>query len=425
INSGNPCFCGWQTKHVPTEAHDLVPCPIVGSVKIDQLYLWNKTDQVRDVCANKAEVSDQDSYGIWGKEWPRHDAGSSGTLGVWSECPKEPQELYTFREPMWIAIFAVVFGFVALLGLWFIFKKLMQLKLRSAGGLVAKQMPKTDAASVRSGGSSAYNAPAAKSGQIVAAVSGSSTSDEKGEGFNRGTSDDSNDLNSDDIRISGYRNNIFGTLMTWYLLVLSALWLCFLFVLSADYYGSLPNTPKDKTSILSYYDSTLGTQAFIGMWCFFVFLVVTVTAVRFRLRNFFRIKTLPQNGQFVCVEQKIHKAVMLAGHNNFLVKHVQMAADRIKHMLGWDWNVTTCPVHLTGSNRKYFTYQCTRFVFSSDDEQFAPFSFDLGSQNNSLVAKAGGLTTEEATLRAELIGPNFIEVQIPSWFGAFVREVSS
>ncbi|KAJ2298884.1 hypothetical protein IWW55_004344, partial [Coemansia sp. RSA 2706] len=286
-------------------------------------------------------------------------------------------------------------------------------------------MPKTDAASVRSGGSSAYNAPAAKSGQIVAAVSGSSTSDEKGEGFNRGTSDDSNDLNSDDIRISGYRNNIFGTLMTWYLLVLSALWLCFLFVLSADYYGSLPNTPKDKTSILSYYDSTLGTQAFIGMWCFFVFLVVTVTAVRFRLRNFFRIKTLPQNGQFVCVEQKIHKAVMLAGHNNFLVKHVQMAADRIKHMLGWDWNVTTCPVHLTGSNRKYFTYQCTRFVFSSDDEQFAPFSFDLGSQNNSLVAKAGGLTTEEATLRAELIGPNFIEVQIPSWFGAFVREVSS
>ncbi|KAJ2355843.1 hypothetical protein GGF43_002444, partial [Coemansia sp. RSA 2618] len=419
INDANPCFCGWKSKHVPSEARDLVPCPVVGSVVINQLYHWNKTDQVRDACATKAKMSNYDSYGKWGKDdWPRHDAGSSGTLGVWSECPKEPQEMYTFREPMWIAVFTVIFGFVGLLGIWYMFKQAMQRWWDFGDKSAAMQQPRADSASAKSVGSTGYNA-VAKGGSVGGA------SDEKADGFNRGTADDSNDLNSDDIRLSGYRNNIFGTLMTWYLLLLSLVWCCYLFVLSADYYGSLPHTADGETSILSYNDSVLNTQTYIFMWSFYVFLIVAIVTCRPRLRNFFRIKTLPQYGQFVCIESKMTKAIMLSGQSGGLIKYVQIVVEKIKHFVGWDWNVTTSPLCQTASGRKYFVFQCTRFVYDSDDGQFAPFSFDLGNRNSDLVGKADGLTNDEAAIRTELIGPNFIEVLIPNWFFALVREVSS
>ncbi|KAJ2454264.1 hypothetical protein EV183_001630 [Coemansia sp. RSA 2336] len=417
INSANPCFCGWKPKHVPSQAETLVPCPVVGSITIDKLYLWNKTDQVRDVCASDAGVSNHDDYGIWGKTWPRHSSDSSGALGVWTECPDEPQEMYTFREPMWIAVFSVLFGFVGLLGMWYAFKQLMQfLWKKRAGGASGKHLA-ADATSENSSGS-------IKEKSAAVGLDSSGISEKSGNSAKAASSSD-NDFDSDDIRLSGYRNHIFGTLMTWYLLLLSMAWLSYLFILSADYYGSMPNTPSGKDSSLAYNDSVLLTQTFIFMWCLFVFMIVTITVFRFRLRNFFRIKTPPGMGDFVCVEHRIKKSLVLAEQSGFLVKNVQRLTDALKHALRWDWDVTTCPLLQTASKRKYFTYQCTRFVYDEDSKQFAPYSFDLGNQNDELVAKSDGLTTEEAGTRFELIGPNSIEVYVPNWFWATVREMSS
>ncbi|KAI9474455.1 hypothetical protein LPJ78_002113 [Coemansia sp. RSA 989] len=418
INSANPCFCGWKPKHVPSQAETLVPCPVVGSITIDKLYLWNKTDQVRDVCANDAGVSNHDDYGIWGKTWPRHSSDSSGVLGVWTECPDEPQEMYTFREPMWIAVFSVLFGFVGLLGLWYAFKQLMQFLWKKRAGSASGKHLAADAISENSSSS-------IKEKSAAAAAQDSSGISEKSGNSSKAASSTENDFDSNDIRLSGYRNNIFGTLMTWYLLLLSMAWLSYLFILSADYYGSMPNTPSGKDSSLAYNDSVLLTQTFIFMWCLFVFMIVTITVFRFRLRNFFRIKTPPGMGDFVCVEHKIKKSLVLAEQSGFLVKNVQRLTDALKHALRWDWEVTTCPLLQTASKRKYFTYQCTRFVYDEDSKQFAPYSFDLGNQNDELVAKSGGLTTEEAGTRFELIGPNSIEVYVPNWFWATVREMSS
>ncbi|KAJ2617020.1 hypothetical protein H4S08_000504 [Coemansia sp. RSA 1365] len=445
INKANPCYCGWKTKHIPSAALQLVPCPVLANVTIDKLYHWKETEEIRDACASEARISNQDDYGTWGKTWPRKGTDGSGVRGVWSECPKEPQEMYTFREPMWISVFTIIFGYIAFLGIWFIFKKARELFISrrpriplSASSENQALDDKEAGAIYRSSEESAARNISDKHVPIAVtdkrdrggiSVNEMAASDGKADselvGFSRSTGDDSNDLNGDDIRLSGYLNNIFGTAMTWLLLLLAMVWLCFLLVITADYYGAAPNTPKNGSCIYSYNDCTLNSQTFIVMWCLFVFMIVTVNVTRHRLRNFFRIKTLPEHGDYVCVEHKLTSQYLLGGQKDFLLERVQSVGSILKHLIGWDWQVTTCPVHTTATGRKYFSYQCTRFVFDESDGQFAPFSFDLGSKNSDFTSKADGLTKKESEARAELIGPNFIEVYVPNWFLAFVREVTS
>ncbi|KAJ2801361.1 hypothetical protein H4R21_002818, partial [Coemansia helicoidea] len=402
INSDNPCFCGWKPKHVPSAALALVPCPLLDNVTVGEMYQWQKTEQVRDACSAEAGIGSQRDFGTWDEVWPRRGTSGSGVHGVWADCPKEPQEMYTFREPMWIAVFTVVFGYVALLGAWYAFKTACEMIARRQWGLQSKA-----------------GTPA--TGSEKGAAAGTLGADEKGAVAAGGA----NDLAGDDIRLTGFRNNVFGTAMAWLLLLLGMAWLCFIFVLSADYYGKAPGTPAGQAAIYAYYDSTLEAQTFIVMWCLFVFLAVTVNATRFRLRNFFRIKTLPQDGGFVCVEHRIEPEIMLAGQKSYLVDAMAYATGLFKQFLGWDWAVTTCPLHKTATGRTYFAYQCTRFVFDEAARQFAPFAFDLGAKNSDYTAKAGGLTTAEADERGELIGPNFIHVNVPNWFMAFVREITT
>ncbi|KAJ1940097.1 hypothetical protein FBU59_003910, partial [Linderina macrospora] len=401
IDATNPCTCKWNTAVLPSAAKDLIPCPLLANVTIANLYSFNSTDTVFDACVASAELSNNNDYGIWGTNWPRQSASDSGFLGVWAKCPKSraPQRMYTFREPMWIATFTVLFGYVGLLAIWYSFKLIHERGFRSS--------PSDE--SSKSAGSPAEKTQLKSSG-----------------GSDAESDDDDTSFDSDNTRLTGYRNNIFGTAMTWLLLALGFVWLIWLFVLTADYYGSLPPGRTDKRScVLSYDDCVLGNQTFIFLWCFFVFMVVTVTVYRFRLRNFFRLRAAPIDGHFVCVEHRVEAQIMLQSERSVLVDNVRYMATIFKHFVGWDWNVTTVPMKLTAQGRKYFTYQCTRFVFDDEAGQFAPFSFELGRTNADYVAKHTGLTAEEAEYRAELLGSNFIEVAVPNWFFAFLREMTS
>ncbi|KAI7824973.1 hypothetical protein BX661DRAFT_206461 [Kickxella alabastrina] len=421
INSSNPCTCGWQAKHVPAKAGGLVPCPLLDNVTISEMHSWEKKKQIRDACSSQARISDQGNFGIWGTDWPRDGSSESGLLGVWAECPSEPQNMYTFREPMWIAVFTIVFGYLALLATWLMYKMAMEMHQRRARSATV------DGAAAR-GTKSELNPlkfdlknNAGNYDHSTAKTTGAGNSISSGSD----ASDETNDLMGNNIRLSGYKNSVLGTAMTWLLLLLASLWLCYLFVLCADYYGSMPNTPVDVSCTLSYNDCNLGNQTFIVMWCLFIFMVVTINVTRHRLRNFFRIKTFPEHGEFVCVEHKVDAEIMLASKRSFLVDAVRRVADIFKRFLGWDWNVTTCPLAKTATGRKYFTYQCTRFVLDQSDGQFAPCSFQLGTKNSEFVSKADGLTSDEAKTRFELIGPNFIQVYVPNWFFAFVRQATS
>jgi hypothetical protein len=105
-----------------------------------------------------------------------------------------------------------------------------------------------------------------------------------------------------------------------------------------------------------------------------------------------------------------------------LVRYLEQTA---KHIVGLDVVVTIVPLKITSRGTKYFIYQCTRYVYHPETELFSPHQIQLGETNAELATLTKGLTTEEARLREELIGPNFIEVYVPSFLFAIFQEFSS
>lgn len=84
--------------------------------------------------------------------------------------------------------------------------------------------------------------------------------------------------------------------------------------------------------------------------------------------------------------------------------------------------IVTCTVISTGAGLRWFEYQCMRYVYNTEKACFEPYEFDLGSTNKKLQAWATGITTEEASERLTLLGPNIIKVEVPSIPLALVQE---
>lgn len=101
------------------------------------------------------------------------------------------------------------------------------------------------------------------------------------------------------------------------------------------------------------------------------------------------------------------------------VRYLETTAKRIA---GMDVIVTNAPLKSTSSGTKYFIYQCTRYVYQPETEIFSPHQIHLGDTNAELAKLNQGLSTEEARLRQELIGPNFIEVYVPNFSRALFQE---
>lgn len=104
---------------------------------------------------------------------------------------------------------------------------------------------------------------------------------------------------------------------------------------------------------------------------------------------------------------------------------VRWFEQKFKRIFGLDVVVSTSRLKKTRTGVKYFVYQCTRYVYHPETQLFTPHEFDLGSTNAELASLTGGLTTDEAAKREELIGPNFIEVYVPNIPMAILREFSS
>lgn len=96
-----------------------------------------------------------------------------------------------------------------------------------------------------------------------------------------------------------------------------------------------------------------------------------------------------------------------------------------KKVAGLDVVVTSAPIHMTSKGKKYFVYQCTRYVYDPSSQLFRPHQIELGSTHGELASLTNGLTMEEAEERQELIGSNFISVYVPNFFSAMFREFAS
>ncbi|KAJ2495666.1 hypothetical protein GGH96_006306, partial [Coemansia sp. RSA 1972] len=241
------------------------------------------------------------------------------------------------------------------------------------------------------------------------------------------TNSDSNSAGvlAEGTNLSGYRNHILGTISVWSVGVCTILWICLLGVLTADYYGALPGWRYGKDFSLAFESDYLLLATFLILWGISFIICISLFILKPYLRNYFRLLTLPADGEYVCAVRPLVEIKVMQEKPNKLQHKINMFAERLRIRLGRDKEYTTCLIEKTSEGRIYFTYQCTRYVLDEQTQQYAPYEFDLGTSHRRLVEQAGGLTGAEVAYRLELVGPNFIEVKVPNIFAAFAREFVS
>lgn len=100
----NACQCGDETIQY-------FPCAAT-AVNITHFDPVNQITQVQNICAASANISDPAAIGAW---------GDFNTSMLWLSCPLiEPA--FTWTEPMWIAVWALMGIEASILALWAIYK---------------------------------------------------------------------------------------------------------------------------------------------------------------------------------------------------------------------------------------------------------------------------------------------------------------
>ncbi|KAJ2680493.1 hypothetical protein GGH99_005407, partial [Coemansia sp. RSA 1285] len=421
IQANNPCHCKRSGRKLPDEAVDLVPCMTIPNVTIYGFRPWESKFDIRSACGSQAEIADQSkTVGVWGSSWI-----GDGIDSVWAECPAAPPPNYKYNESYWLATFSVNGALALFTLMWSVYKYWAERSIRSA----TKMANSPDARETE--GASMLGAEDPDDGIAKPAINkphsgGNESKDdlatEKRPASSTKTAGDQASSLGQGITLFGYNNNIFGTLCVWYIAVVTILWICYMGVWTADYYGSLPGSRHGVAYSLSYESDFLQLATFLLVWGITFIILITLYIVKPHFRNYFRIRTLPCKGQFVCIIRPVHSIKLVEEKISWIQQRINQLTERLIAALSRDRDYTTCRVDVTSGNLTYFTYQCTRYIYDSSTGQFAPFEFDLGTNHRSLVQQARGLSSEEAFSRQELVGPNFIEVKVPNIFKAFARE---
>jgi cation-transporting ATPase 13A3/4/5 len=66
-------------------------------------------------------------------------------------------------------------------------------------------------------------------------------------------------------------------------------------------------------------------------------------------------------------------------------------------------------VQTSKSNKRFFEFECQRYVLNPSTNRFEPFEWDFGKTDRAVQALGNGLTSVEAFYRLELVGRNEIQ----------------
>ncbi|KAI8583019.1 hypothetical protein K450DRAFT_225942 [Umbelopsis ramanniana AG] len=405
----NACLCGGATG-IP----NYIPCAAGQLVNITHYDPHNTVTQSMQSCASAASINSS-SVGVWGDT-------TTPSNEVWLECPIVPDPTFTWTEPMWIAVWTIMCFEAVLLGAWHIFKHFMEASFRR---------------SIRQNGMASNDQTAtvlgADQNDEIKKVSSSNTAgtqeviDEKdtydGEKATQAktptsdvTSDSSTLDDSEKLKFRGFRNNILGTVGFLSCIIITILFLTFLGCVVGDYYGTV-----DGTVFGVFLASDLSSDIFAAVWHIGGAWFVMMNLTRHRMRNYFRLESFAHESPYVQIEKKEEQIVFLDDSGKWM-KRLQAAEQHVKRALGFDILVFTSPTRFTANGRRYFEFQCVRYVYNPQFNKFAPYEFDLGITHEQLHSWANGNKTDEANYRYELIGPNIISVQVPSIPRAVLQE---
>ncbi|KAI8369377.1 uncharacterized protein BYT42DRAFT_617407 [Radiomyces spectabilis] len=400
----NECLC--------TEAAlpmNYVPCAAGQHVNITHFDPNNKDQQTQDTCAKAAQLNASD-VGVW---------GTFNQSSIWLQCPViEPR--FTFTEPRWIAVWAIMGAEAAILILWHLYKLARETKFHRA---LDKPLEKpASPPNLVNEKEVAMANMAATNGSISdeKAAFKKNNAEESSQGtFSDRSSDSASLKDSERLRFRGFQNDFFGLFAFGSVIIITLLFVVFLAVLVSDYYGNLTGV-----ELAAFLSSDMSSKIFCAVWHLAAAWFAVVLLCRKRIRNYFRIESYAHKCPFVQVERRQEELVFLADGSKWINK-LKDIEQRIIKRLGMDILVSTCPVHLSTNNLRYFEYQCMRYVYNAEKGRFEPYEFDLGCTHRKLRSWSKGVSSDVAHNRLELLGANLIRVEVPSIPLAIIQEFAS
>ncbi|KAJ2819860.1 hypothetical protein FBU31_005390, partial [Coemansia sp. 'formosensis'] len=410
----NPCGCAFQ--YHPKLAAGLVPCAAFPDVTIDH-YNTKDSSQAIDFCTDKFNVSGK--VPIWGQWSAEQDLSSNLAINngrrFWAgkQCPKAPKYRYKYNESVWLGIFACSGVEAAILAIWVVYKyfreKAVKLLRRNESGFTTATAAAVAVAS--------YNDTKPLADKVIDDAILSSASKEK-HPDTPGSATDTTDEGTE-LRLKGFKNDVLGRIGFVSVLVVTLGWFVLLGFWTGDYYGTL-----GEAASLAHYNSSLLDETFIPIWIFATTWMVVCCTFQERIRNYFRIECLPAEGTYVQIERELNELRMVNSTSVFVML-AKRAEENFAKLIRANYHVKTCKIeHILHTGQRYFNYMCTRYVFNESAAQYSPYQFDLGSTHSQLKSHAGGLSNDEASARFDLVGPNFISVDVPSYAMAFALEMS-
>ncbi|KAJ2869934.1 hypothetical protein GGH93_005958, partial [Coemansia aciculifera] len=410
----NPCGCAFQ--YPPEQAAGLVPCAAFPDVTIDH-YNAKDPSQTIDFCADKFNVSS--IVPIWGRWSAEQDLATNLAISngrrFWAgkQCPKAPKYHYKYNEPVWLGIFACSGAEAVILAIWVVYKyfrekTVKRLRRKESGFTTAT------AAAVAVANANAKDTKPLSS-KLIDDASLSSASKEKHSGASATAAADE----ATELRLKGFKDDVLGWIGFVSVLAVSLGWFVLLGFWTGDYYGTL-----GEVASLAHYNSSLLDETLIPIWIFATTWLVVCCTFQDRIRNYFRIECLPAEGTCVQIERELVE-LRMASSTSMFVRLAKRAEENFVKLIRANYHVKTCKIErIPRTGQRYFNYMCTRYVFNESSTQYSPYQFDLGSTHSQLKSHAGGLSNDEAGARFDLVGPNFISVDVPSYAMAFALEMS-
>ncbi|OZJ03044.1 hypothetical protein BZG36_03711 [Bifiguratus adelaidae] len=427
----NACWCGGSSS-----SQQLVPCYLGQLVNLTAFDTQNRNPQLFAACAAGLGLSNA-AVGAWN--------GTSETgqqeAQYWLDCPAPPTPMFTWREPMWVAVWTLMSLEAFILLSWWAYKRLRERAFHR--GIRNEQAPDSMPAERTSkAGDFGANDPVDE--KSAAVVEDHDSTDSSSSGITSEKQDvkqsaevqetltnskvltgppldtDGSTLNeADRVQFRGYNNDWFGYIGFASVLLTTLGFLVFLGVIVGDYYGSV-----DGVAFGVFLTSDLSSKIFCAVWHISTVWLICVNFSRSRLRNWFRIETYAHEAAYVQVE-KPQESVIFLDDGSKLLMFLKRWEVKVRHAFKADILVNTCRVHFTGQNRRYFEYQCARYVYNPTISRFEPFAFELGDSHAELLTLREGLSLKQAVYRIELLGPNFVGVNVPSIPIAILQEFTN
>ncbi|OAD04089.1 hypothetical protein MUCCIDRAFT_82030 [Mucor lusitanicus CBS 277.49] len=224
----------------------------------------------------------------------------------------------------------------------------------------------------------------------------------------------------------GFKRNTIGSIMIVYMGLISVFWIVILLLLCLDYYGYVV---KDTPFGLFYNSYDLSSKAFCVAWFLSTSWYLFINIARSKIKNYFRIETTFANADFIQI-RKPRRVIQMKSESehSMIMPALLKFEDMTRHILGFDTLTTTVPVVKLDNQQqqRYFEFQSTRYHYEATTQTFEPVDINsfFSMKPRDLITMKQGLDDATAQSRLQALGPNFIEVKVPTFLQALWDELT-